>query len=53
VEDALEATSERSGYHPTAVERAFHAKFWATERERREPKRALHPTCELDRSIDR
>jgi DNA primase len=53
VEDAIWAASERTGYDPKAVERAFHAKFWATELERREPARALHPTRELDRSIDR
>jgi len=53
VEDAIWAASERTGYDPKAVERAFHAKFWATERERPEPKRALHPTRELDRSIGR
>jgi DNA primase len=53
VEDAIWAASERTGYDPKAVERAFHAKFWAAERERREPKRARHPTRELDRSIGR
>jgi DNA primase len=53
VEDAIVAASVRTGYDPQAVERAFHAKFWATDRERREPRRALHPTRELDRSIDR
>jgi hypothetical protein len=53
VEDAIWAASERAGYDPNAVERAFHARFWGAERERREPNRALHPTRELDRSIDR
>jgi DNA primase len=53
VEDAIWAASERAGYDPKAVQRAFHAKFWAAERERREPKRALHPTRELDRFIGR
>jgi DNA primase len=52
-EDAIWAASERAGYDPKAVERAFHAKFWAAERERREPKRTLQPTRELDRSIGR
>jgi hypothetical protein len=32
VEDAISAASERTGYDPVAVERAFHAKFWAAER---------------------
>jgi DNA primase len=52
VEDAIRAASERAGYDPLAVERAFHAKFWAAapERGKREP--ALHPTPELDHSID-
>lgn len=51
VEDAIRAASERTGYDPIAVERAFHAKFWAAEPERgREP--VLHPIRELDHSID-
>jgi hypothetical protein len=53
VEDAIRAASERAGYDPKAVERAFHAQFWASERERREPTRALHPTRELYHSIER
>jgi DNA primase len=53
VEDAIWAASERAGYDPKAVQRAFHAKFWFAERERCEPKRALHPTRALDRSIGR
>jgi DNA primase len=52
VEDAIRAASERSGYDPVAVERAFHAKFWAAEPERGEREPALHPTRELDDSID-
>jgi DNA primase len=52
VEDAISAASERTGYDPVAVERAFHAKFWAAEPERGEREPALHPTCELDHSID-
>jgi DNA primase len=52
VEDAIWAASERSGYEPKAVERAFHARFWAAEPERRERELALHPTRELDHSID-
>jgi hypothetical protein len=51
VEDAIWAASERSGYDPKAVERAFHAKFWRAGPERREREPALHPTRELDRSI--
>jgi Toprim-like len=53
VDDAIRAASERAGYDPKAVGRAFHARFWAAEREGREPKRALLPTRELDRSLDR
>ena len=49
VEDAIWAASERSGYHPKAVERAFQAKFWGAGGER-EP--ALHPTRDLDHTID-
>lgn len=52
VEDAIRAASERSGYDPIAVERAFHAKFWGAEPERGERERVLHPTRELDHSID-
>ena len=52
VEDAIWAASERSGYDPTAVERAFHAKFWAADPERRAGEPALHPTRELDHSAD-
>jgi hypothetical protein len=52
VEDAIWAASERSGYDPKAVERAFHAKFWFAGAERRECEPALHPTRELDKSID-
>src|SRR5262249_6080727 len=51
-EDAISAASERTGYDPKAVERAFHAKFWAVGPERREPEPALHPRRELDHSID-
>jgi len=52
VDDALRAAAERSGYDPVAVERAFHAKFWAAEPERGEREPALHPTRELDHPID-
>jgi len=52
VEDAIWAAAERSGYDPIAVERAFHAKFWGAEPRRREREPALHPTRELDHSID-
>jgi Toprim-like len=52
VEDAIRAVSERSGYDPVAVQRAFHAKFWGAEHQRREREPTLHPTRELDRSID-
>ena len=52
VEDAIWAASERAGYDPKAVERAFHAKFWGAGPERREREPALHPTRELDHSID-
>jgi Toprim-like len=52
VEDAIRVAAERSGYEPIAVERAFRAKFWAAEPERPERERALHPTRELDHSID-
>ena len=52
VEDAIWAASERAGYDPKAVERAFHAKFWAAGPERREREPALHPTRELDHPID-
>jgi DNA primase len=52
VEDAIRAASERSGYDPVAVQRAFHAKFWAAAPERGEREPALHPTRELDHSID-
>jgi hypothetical protein len=52
VEDAIRAASERSGYDPVAVKRAFHAKFWATKPQLGEREPALHPTRELDRSID-
>jgi hypothetical protein len=53
VEDAIRAASERSGYDPVAVQRAFHAKFWAAVPERGEREPAVHPTRELDHSIDR
>jgi hypothetical protein len=52
VEDAIWAASERSGYDPKAVERAFHAKFWVAEPERREREPALHQTRERDHPID-
>jgi Toprim-like len=52
VEDAIWAAAERSGYDPIAVERAFHAKFWGARPERRDREPALHPTRELDHSID-
>lgn len=52
VEDAISAASERSGYDPKAVERAFQAKFWGAGPERREREPALHPTRELDHAID-
>lgn len=52
VDDAIRAASERTGYDPIAVERAFHARFWAAQPERREREPALHPTRELDHSID-
>jgi hypothetical protein len=52
VEDAIWAASERSGYDPKAVERAFHAKFWNVGPERREQDPAFHPTRELDDPID-
>jgi hypothetical protein len=52
VEDAIRTASERTGYDPLAVERAFHAKFWAVEPERGEREPALHPTRELDHFID-
>ena len=40
------------GYDPKAVERAFHAKFWAAGPEPRGREPALQPTRELDHSID-
>jgi hypothetical protein len=52
VEDAIWAASERTGYDPKAVERAFHAKFWAAGPEPRGREPALQPTRELDHSID-
>ena len=52
VEDAIWAAAERTGYDPKAVERAFHAKFWGAEPQRREREPALHATRELDHSID-
>jgi hypothetical protein len=52
VEDAIRAASERTGYDPKAVERAFHAKFWAAEPDWGEREPALHPPRELDHSID-
>jgi hypothetical protein len=52
VEDAIWAASERTGYDPNAVERAFHAKFWGAEPQRREREPALRATRELDHSID-
>jgi hypothetical protein len=52
VEDAIRGASERSGYEPIAIERAFRAKFWDPEPEPRDREPALHPTRELDRSID-
>jgi hypothetical protein len=52
VEDAIQAASQRTGYDPIAVERAFHAKFWRAEPERGDREPALHPTRELDHSID-
>src|SRR6266540_4232707 len=52
VEDAIWAASERSGYDPKAVERAFHAKFWAAGPGPREPEPPLHPSRDLDHSID-
>jgi hypothetical protein len=52
VEDAIQAASDRTGYDPIAVERAFHAKFWAAEPERGDRDPALHSTRELDHSID-
>jgi hypothetical protein len=52
VEDAIRVVAERSGYEPIAVERAFRAKFWAAEPERPEREPALHPTRELEHSID-
>jgi hypothetical protein len=51
VEDAIRAASERSGYDPVAVERAFHAKFWRAGPERGEREPALLATRELDHSI--
>jgi DNA primase len=50
--DAIRAVSERCGYSAEAVERAFRARFWAAEPSRREREPALHPTRELDHSID-
>ena len=50
--DAIRVASERTGYDPVAVERAFHAKFWAAGPEPGERELALHPTRELDHSID-
>jgi Toprim-like len=52
VDDAICAASERSGYDPKAVERAFHAKFWGGEAERRERQPALRSMRQLDHSID-
>ena len=52
VADAIWAASERSGADTKAVERSFHAKFWSAAPERRERERALHPTRELDHSIE-
>jgi hypothetical protein len=52
VEDAIRAASERSGYDPVAVQRAFHAKFWAAAPERGEREPALHATRERDHPID-
>lgn len=52
VHDAISAASERTGYDPIAVERAFHAKFWTARPELGEREPALHPTRRLDHSID-
>ena len=52
VEDAIWAASERSGYDPKTVERAFHAKFWGAGPGPREPEPPLHPSRDLDHSID-
>jgi DNA primase len=52
VEDAIWAASERSGYDPKTVERAFQARFWGAGPERREREPALDSTRELDHPID-
>ena len=52
VDDAICVASERSGYDPKAVERAFQAKFWDAEPRRRACEPAPHPTNSIDRSID-
>jgi DNA primase len=52
VEDAICAASERAGYDPNTVERAFQARFWGAGPEGRKLEPALQPTPELDHSID-
>jgi hypothetical protein len=51
VDDAIRAVSERCGYDPPAVERAFHARFWPRERDR-SLDIGTSPTRELDHSIE-
>ena len=52
VDDAIRVASERSGYDPKAVERAFQAKFWGGGSERRDREPALHRTRDVGHSID-
>ena len=51
-EDAILAVSERCGYVPEAVERAFRARFWPKPPEPRRRDVSIREGPQLDHAVD-